>query len=125
MGPAWLTLMLLGVLACATGAASVHRGRAAPPTAAVAALEPPRRPLEDIAEDARALGAQFHQPPRGMSWAKYDAVRQAYDRVLAEGCAALGVEHLLDVLPRGTELDAERTRVEGLLWLSGLRIDAA
>jgi hypothetical protein len=42
-----------------------------------------------------------------------------------EACAALGVDHLLQVLPPGQELDVERVRVEGLLWLAGLRIDEA
>jgi hypothetical protein len=43
--------------------------------------------------------------------------------VLVEACTALGVAHLLEVLPPGEELDRERSRVEGVLWLSGLRID--
>ena len=43
--------------------------------------------------------------------------------MLAEGCRALEIEHLLDVLPPGPELDAERARVEVRLWLAGFRID--
>jgi hypothetical protein len=89
-----------------------------------ASQEPQRRPLELIASDARRLGARLENPPRGMSYAKLEGARRAYEHVLAEACTALGVEHLLRVLPPGDELDAERTRVEGMLWLAGLRIDA-
>jgi hypothetical protein len=45
--------------------------------------------------------------------------------VLAEGCAQLGIEHLLDVLPPGEELDVERTRVEQRLELVGLDLRLA
>jgi hypothetical protein len=87
------------------------------------AAAPAGRPLEQIASDARRLAPRAMDPPRGTSRAKVIALRYAYDHVLAEACAALGIEHLLAVLPPGDELDAERTRVEGLLWLAGLRID--
>ena len=86
--------------------------------------QPLGRPLELIACDARRLGARLDNPPRGTSFAKLEGARRAYEHVLGEACTALGVEHLLQVLPPGDERDAERTRVEGLLWLAGLRIDA-
>lgn len=86
-------------------------------------LQPPGRPLELIAGDARRLGARFQHPAPGTSFAKLEGLRLAYDHVLAEACAALGVDHLLEVLPPGEDLDVERVRVEGLLWLAGLRID--
>jgi|ERR671921_2120751 hypothetical protein len=86
-------------------------------------LEPVGRPLETIAQDARRLGLRFHHPVPGTSFAKLEGARRAYEYVLGEACTALGVEHLLTVLPPGDELDAERVRVEGLLWLAGLRID--
>lgn len=85
--------------------------------------EPLGRPLELIVADARRLAPRAQHPPRGTSRAKIIAVSYAYDHVLAEACAALGIEHLLGVLEPGEELDAERRRVEGLLWLAGLRID--
>jgi hypothetical protein len=88
-----------------------------------APLQPVGRPLEIVAADARRLAARFHNPPPGTSFAKLEGARRAYEHVLAEACAALGVEHLLGVLPPGDELDVERVRVEGLLWLAGLRID--
>ena len=97
---------------------SLHRqqGRQAP-------AEPLRRPIELIAADARRLRVRFHYAPRGTSFAKLEGARLAYDHVLAEACTALGLAHLMAVLPPGDELDAERSRVEGLLWLAGLRID--
>ena len=88
-----------------------------------APLQPVGRPLETIAQDARRLGLRFHHPAPGASFAKLEGARCAYEHVLGEACTALGVEHLLAVLPPGDELDAERVRVEGLLWLAGLRID--
>jgi hypothetical protein len=84
---------------------------------------PPRRPIEVVAAEARLLALRVHHPPRGVSFAKYQGWVSAYDRLLGEGCAALEVEHLLDVLEPGEERDLERSRVESLLWLAGLRID--
>jgi hypothetical protein len=85
--------------------------------------EPAGRPLEDIVADARRLAPRALHPPRGTSRAKVVALRYAYDHVLSEACAALGIDHLLGVLDAGDELDAERARVESLLWLAGVRID--
>ena len=62
-------------------------------------LRPLGRPLELIASDARRLGSRLQNPPRGSSFAKLEGVRRAYDHVLVEGCAALSVDHLLQVLP--------------------------
>ena len=42
--------------------------------------------------------------------------------MLAEGCEALALQHLLGVLPPGDELDTERERVEDLLEYAGLRL---
>ena len=83
------------------------------------------RPIELIAHDARRLGRRFHHPHRGLTFVKYESTRWAYDKVLAEGCRALGIEHLLGVLPPGPELDAERRRVEWLLYQAGLDVDDA
>ncbi len=80
------------------------------------------RPLEQIAVDARRLSVWYRTCPRGQSFAKYEAHRRAYDDVLAEACAALGVDHLLGVLEPGGELDAERSRVEGRLEAAGLEL---
>lgn len=83
------------------------------------------RPIEVVSREARRLGRRFRATRRGVSFAKSEAVRRAYDDVLAEGCEALGVPHLLGVLDPGDELDAERTRVERLLHVWGLSVDDA
>jgi hypothetical protein len=82
--------------------------------------EPVVRPLQQVASHARRLGRRYHQPPAGRSFAKLEAIRRAYDDVLAECCDRLRIEHLLHVLPPGEELDVERARVERRLELSGL-----
>jgi hypothetical protein len=88
-------------------------------------LEPTGRPIEVIAHDAHRLGGQVRCPARGMSFARFEGRRRAYDAVLTEACRALEVDHLLGVLPAGPELDAERRRVEAVLGLAGLRLDDA
>lgn len=80
------------------------------------------RPLEQIARDARRLSRWYRTCPRGQSFAKYEAHRRAYDDVLGEACRALGIDHLLDVLEPGEELDLERSRVEWRLESAGLEL---
>lgn len=113
--PAWLVILLglAGLSVRGRGRWRLHGHPVAPP---------PRRPVEEIAVEARRLAPLVHHPPRGISFARFQARVHHYDRVLAEACAALGVEHLLGVLT-GSELDRERERVETRLWLLGLRID--
>ena len=77
--------------------------------------QPQGRPIEAIAADLHRLGIRFHGLDPHASFAKTEAVRGAYDRALGECCAALGLTHLLGVLPAGPELDAERERVEDQL----------
>jgi hypothetical protein len=84
---------------------------------------PVGRPIEDIARDARRLGRQLQHPDDGRSAARIGAIRQSYDDVLAEGCAALGVAELLGVLADGPELDAERQRVEVVLVGAGMVLE--
>jgi hypothetical protein len=81
---------------------------------------PSGRPIQKIAADAHRLGLRFRCMPPHASFAHLEGNRIAYDRVLAEACVALGVEHLLEVLPPGPELDAERRRVETALAAAGL-----
>ena len=90
-----------------------------------APLEPVGRPIEVIAREARRLGSRYRCTREGVSYAKSDAVRRAYDGVLSEWCDALGVAHLLAVLEPGDELDVERKRVERTLNGWGLRLDDA
>ncbi|MGD9959130.1 hypothetical protein [Nocardioides sp.] len=85
---------------------------------------PDGRPIEAIALDARRLSHRFELSDyQRISFAKYEGLRQAYDKVLGEACDALGIEHLLNVLPAGHECDLERLRVEFLLGQRGLRLD--
>lgn len=83
---------------------------------------PRGRPLEQIARDARRLSGWYRSCPRGQSFAKFEAHRRAYDDVLAEACAALGLVHLLSVIAPGPELDEERRRVEWALECAGLEL---
>ena len=91
--------------------------------------EPPKpigRPIEMIARDARRIGCRFHRQPDGLRFAKIEGLRRAYDDVLVEACDALGVDHLLGILPPGTDRDLERGRVEWMLHEYGLDLpDAA
>ena len=86
---------------------------------------PAGRPIEDIALDARRLGRQLQHTNDGRSAARIGAIRRAYDDVLAEGCAALGLAELLSVLTDGRELDAERRRVEVVLSGAGMVLEDA
>ena len=89
---------------------------------------PPRaagRPIEEIARDAYRLGHRFRYVPEDASFARFEGRRRAYDQVLTEACAALGIDHLLGVVPPGVELDQERARVEVVLDRAGLRLDDA
>ena len=87
--------------------------------------QPDGRPIEAIAVDLHRLGTRFHGLDPHASYAKVVAVQGAYDRTLAECCAALGLTHLLGVLPEGAELDAERARVEAQLTGCGVRLPHA
>ena len=109
----------LGRLWRASGRAAdrVRTLRTPPPTTVA-------RPIEAIAQDVQRLGMRFRAAP-GASFAKFEGRRQAYEVVLVEACRALEVEHLLEVLPPGAELDAERQRVESMLAWAGLRLDDA
>jgi hypothetical protein len=89
----------------------------------VVEMTPPGRPIESIAYDARRLGRQLSHADDGRSALRIGAIRSAYDDVLAEGCLALGVSHLLGVLPPGGELDTERQRVERVLEALGMVLE--
>lgn len=82
--------------------------------------KPLGRPIEAIAHDARRLGRELQHADDGRSAARIGAIRRAYDDVLAEGCSALGHEHLLGLLDDGPELDFERRRVEVVLAGAGM-----
>lgn len=135
MEPEWLEVVLLfvvwlvvaGLICCApVGRALIRVGEFL--VAHAPRRERPRpanRPIEEVAADARRLGWRFHHPPRGVSFARFEGTRWAYDKVLAEACRALDITHLLAVLEPGPELDAERRRVERVLGAAGLEVDQA
>ena len=83
------------------------------------------RPIEQVARDVRRLGTRFRNPPPGLSFARLEGLRRAYDGVLLEGCLALDVANLLPVLPPGEERDAERRRVEHVLARCGWSLEDA
>jgi hypothetical protein len=87
------------------------------------APEPTGRPLEDVAADVRRLAQRFRCPAEGARFAKVEGYRRAYDNVLLEACGVLAVTTLIGVLPPGTELDHERTRVEEVLDAAGLSVE--
>ncbi|GAB3256365.1 hypothetical protein GCM10027425_16870 [Alteromonas gracilis] len=78
------------------------------------------RPLEEIAHEARRLGRAFHALHTGLSYAKQEAVRRAYDDVLAEACRALGVADWISDLPPGDARDLARQHVEHALEEAGM-----
>ena len=84
---------------------------------------PDHRAFELIVLDVRRLHRRFCETRSGVSFAKSEGVRRAYDHALAEGCDALGLVHLLGVLDAGEELDRERKRIEQLLHRWGLALD--
>jgi hypothetical protein len=84
---------------------------------------PVGRPIEEIARDVQRLALLVHYPAPHLSFARFEGRRRAYDTVLGEACRALGVPHLLEVLPPGPEHDRERERVELVLDWAGLRLD--
>lgn len=84
---------------------------------------PGGRPIEQIAADARRFGHQLRHADDGRSQARINALRLAYDHVLAEGCSAFGVPELLGVLEDGPELDHERRRVEVVLTGVGMVLE--
>lgn len=85
-------------------------------------LAPGGRPIQEIARDLRRLGRKFREQPRGLSFVRYEAHRRAYDDVLIEATAALGIVGLIGVLEPGPELDVERARLEWALECAGLEL---
>lgn len=123
-------LLVMGTLAYAAGWLFSPRGRKfrervvlrLERARARRTVAPGGRPIESIAADVRRLGSRYHRLDPRTAFAKADGVRRAYDGVLAECCTALGLTHLLAVIPPGPELDVERARVEGVLESSGLSL---
>lgn len=81
---------------------------------------PEHRPIELIAADLRRVRCARAGFGQGISAAKKIGARQAHDALLAQACAALGVDHRLRVLPEGMDREVERMRVEERLKELGL-----
>ena len=128
-GTATMVILLLAMLALSPGSRRwLRRAASAVGRRARPAPSPPpvltHRPFECVVRDVRRLRRVYAATRTGVSFAKSEAVRRAYDDVLAEGCAALDVTHLLGVLD-GEELEQERLRVERMLHRWGLGLDDA
>ncbi|MFD5828408.1 hypothetical protein [Lentzea sp. NPDC060358] len=85
-------------------------------------LVPEHRPIERIAADLRRVRRARARFGPGVSATKKIGARQAYDALLEQACAALGVEHRLRELPEGVEREVERLRVETRLEDLGLSV---
>lgn len=82
------------------------------------------RPIETLAADARRLRRECALVPAGAPMARRRGVLLAYDGVLIDAGASLGVEHRLADLPLGPARDLERLRLEAGLEAAGFRLAA-
>jgi hypothetical protein len=112
---AMLGLVVGGALYAGSLGRFVHRHRRFPP-------RPAGRPLEQVVADLHRIRVEVLAPAPGASKVRRDATLAAYDDVLAEACAALGVTDTLGALPPGTERDAERLHVEWRLEEAGVPV---
>ncbi|HET9647965.1 MAG TPA: hypothetical protein VFP34_07010 [Microlunatus sp.] len=78
-------------------------------------------PIEQLAADLRRLRAAIASDEH-RSAAHQIGNRLAYDRILIQACAMLGIEHELDEETSGLERDIERLRVEADLERAGVVI---
>ena len=120
---AQVTLVLGAVVGGVLYQAEIVRGlrrlasKVSPPT------PPPEGPaIERIGRDARRLRTELRTLAPGTPMARRIGLQLAYDDVLVDACAALGVANTLTALPLGLERDAERLYVENLLCAAGLHL---
>ncbi|TFV72503.1 hypothetical protein E4P39_16240 [Blastococcus sp. CT_GayMR19] len=99
-------------------------GRAAPwrRPRAQKAPEPVRRPIQVVAADLRRLSRQLALVPAGAPLVRWKALWAAYDDVLVEAAAQLGVPHDLTGTPEGFARDFERLRLLAALEGAGLAV---
>lgn len=83
---------------------------------------PVHRPLEVVAADLRRLSRELAAVPSGAPFVRWQALRSAYDAVLAEAAELLDVPHDLRTTPQGTPRDIERLRVLCALEAGGLTV---
>ena len=80
-----------------------------------------RRPVEAVAADIRRLARELAAVPAGAPYVRWQALQNAFDRVLVEAAELLEVPHDLADLPvMGTARDIERLRVVCTLEAAGL-----
>ena len=78
--------------------------------------------IERIGCDARRLRTELRTVAADLPMARRIGLQLAYDNVLVDACAALGVANTLTALPLGLERDAERLYVENMLNAAGLHL---
>jgi hypothetical protein len=86
------------------------------------APEPVRRPIQVVAADLRRLARQLALVPAGAPLVRWKALWAAYDDVLVEAAAQLGVPHDLTGTPEGFARDFERLRLLAALEGAGLAV---
>jgi hypothetical protein len=79
-------------------------------------------PIEQLAADLRRVHRLLVHYGPGTPYVRRAGTLQAYDELLKQACLAVDVQHRLDRLPPGTELELERLRVEESLRCAGLAI---
>lgn len=79
-------------------------------------------PIERIAADLRRVRRDLAGTGAPTPMARRRGIRQAYDALLVQACAALAVPHRLTELPEGMDLEVERLRVEHALRSAGLAL---
>jgi hypothetical protein len=84
--------------------------------------EPVRRPIQVVAADLRRLSRQLSLVPAGAPLVRWKALWAAYDDVLIEAAAQLGVPHDLPGTPEGFARDFERLRLLSALERAGLAV---
>lgn len=77
-------------------------------------------PIERLAADLRRVHRSLEGLAPDAPMVRRRATHQAYDALLVQACAELGLRHWLDELPEGLERDIERLRVEESLRRAGL-----
>lgn len=79
-------------------------------------------PVGALVDALRRLSRELTTLPAGAPWARQHGTRMAYDKVLAQLCDELGIEHELPALGMGEARDMERLRMEDAIYGKGLRI---
>jgi hypothetical protein len=86
--------------------------------------EPLGRPIQVVAADLRRLARQLALVPAGAPLVRWQALWTAYDVVLGEAAAQLGIPHELATTPSGMARDLERLRLLAALEGAGLAVQA-